>query len=405
MPIDLNGRQWPPKVRGPADDLIHAGYVTEGQMAAMALGFPGMAMPIPADEAYITALAVDGRQVVYGGTGGRKAHLFAALTRGITGAVLDMAVLAEDARTTAVMVARDGRVLATTSPGASAPQPGPIRAPVAETGGAVFVHDAQTLPYDLIQEWGFRQSPAERLAEPLPDEGIACAVLVRGPRGDEQVCGLGERTGTLFTCDVASGDVAQHGTVDERALFSHAIVVGPDCAVYGTGTGGRLWRFVPSTGGIEHLDLAIPSQAGRTIRNYAASFAVDADAGLIYGGGNADGVLFAFDPQERTMRALGKPTCYRSVAGLAVTNDGRLFGMSGQHGDIAHLFCYDPAAHELRDIGMVAGTLGERVYGYEFSCSVVGRDGQVFFGESDRGGHLWLYCPAVRRAGQRSCEL
>ena len=39
---------------------------------------------------------------LYGGTGGRQAHLFAGMTRGLTGAVIDMAVLAEDARVTAV---------------------------------------------------------------------------------------------------------------------------------------------------------------------------------------------------------------------------------------------------------------------------------------------------------------
>ena len=96
------------------------------------------------------------------------------------------------------------------------------------------------------------------------------------------------------------------------------------------------------------------------------------------------------------VRSLGKVTNYRGVKGCAVTCDGRLFGISGREGDVGHLFCYDPDEHELRDLGLIASVLAERVYGFQFSCSVVGRDGQVFFGEHDRGGHIWLYLPSVR---------
>lgn len=408
MTIDLSGKEWPPKTKGVGQGLLHEGYVVEGQMAALALGFPGMAMPIPADEAYVTALVIDGRQVVYGGTGGRRAHLFAALTRGVTGAVVDMAVLQDEARTTAVLTAVDGRVFATTAPGPSRPDADP-HAAAAEGEGAVFVHGPQRLPYDLIQEWAFRKTPAERLAVPLPGEGIACAVKLEGTDGREQICGLGERTGTLFTYDISSGEAAIVGPADERGLFSKAMVVGPDGAVYGTGTAGRLWRFDAPAGRFETMDLAIPSQAGRAIRNHADSFAVDHDRGIIYGGGTADGVLFAFDPAAGTVRSLGQATCYRGIRGLAVTCDGRLFGISGRAGDIGHLFCYDPDAHELKDLGMIASVLGTRVYGYEFSCGVVGRDGQVFFGQHERGGHLWIYWPAIKRVpscGSRvwSCE-
>jgi len=397
MPLDLSGKKWPPETRGVSMDVLHGGYVAEGQMFAMALGFPGMAMPIPADEAYVTALGIDTRDVVYGGTGGRKAHLFAALTRGVTGALIDMAVLQEEARTTAVLVGEDGRVFATTAPGAPrADGSVPAAGPGGE--GAIFVHEPQRLPYDLIQEWSFRKVPAQKLAVPLPAEGIACAVMARGSDGGERVCGLGEATGTLFTYDIAAGKAEVLERVDERGLFSKAVVLGPDQMVYGTAMGGRLWRLDPRTNHFEMTGLAIPSQAGRAIRNQADSVAVDQRRQVIYGGGSADGVLFAFDPSSGVIRSLGKPTCYRGVKGLAVTLDGRLFGISGRAGDIGHLFCYDPDAHELRDIGMVACVLGPRVYGYEFSCSAVGRDGQVFFGQHERGGHLWIYWPAVKSA-------
>jgi len=367
MLTDLKDRQWPERVPGLGRSLLHQGYVTEGQMVALALGFRGMCMPIPADEAYVTALCIDKRQVVYGGTGGRKAHLFAAMTFGLTGIAVDMGVLQEEARVTSVMVAEDGRVFATTAPGAPLPIPDPPGYPPAGEG-ALYVHEAQPLP------------------------GIACAVMTNG----DQIVGIGERTGTLFSYDVEKKEVMLHGPVDEHGLFSRTLVVARNGDVYGTGALGVLWRLRPHGGDLQKLDLRIPSVAGREVRNQADSFALDRRSGLIYGGGTADGVLFVFDPREESVRAIGKPTCYRGARGLAVTNDGRLFGMSGRRGDIAHLFCYEPRTHELRDLGLVASVLEERAFGYEFSCAVAGRDGQIFFGERDRGGHLWLYCPAVK---------
>ncbi len=391
MLTDLKDRQWPERVPGLGRSLLHEGYVTEGQMVALALGFRGMCMPIPADEAYVTALDIDKRQVVYGGTGGRKAHLFAAMTFGLTGIAVDMGVLQEDARVTSVMVARDGRVFAGTAPGAPLPIPDPPGYPPAGEG-ALYVHEPQPMPADLIHEWHIFKTPAEKLCVPLPDEGIACAVLTSAG----YVVGIGERTGTLFRYGIESGEVEVYGPVDDHGLFSKALVVGWSGAVYGTGALGALWRLPPLGGDVQKLEVRIPSVAGREVRNQADSFALDPRSGLIYGGGTADGVLFVFDPRTETVRSLGKPTCYRGVRGLAVTNDGRLFGMSGRRGDIAHLFCYEPRTHELRDLGLVASVLEERAFGYEFSCAVAGRDGQIFFGEHDRGGHVWLYCPAVK---------
>ncbi len=402
MALDLTGRKWPDRVPGIGMSLLHEGYVTEGQMVAVALGFPGMCLPIPADEAYVTALGVDDRRVVYGGTGGRRAHLFAAMTHGLTGAVIDMGATEEDARTTAVMAASDGRVFAATAPGAPGPVPRPPHArPAGE--GALFVHEGLPLPYDLVHEWQFSKIPAQKVDVPLPGEGIACAVMLQSATGGELIVGLGEQTGRLFTYNLANAETAVHEPVEERGLFARTIVVGPDGAVYGTGALGELWRFDPLTRRLDSTGLAIPSVAGREVRNQADSFAVDAARGVIYGAGTADGVLFDFRPGEGTVRSLGKPTCYRGVKGLAVTNDGRLFGISGREGDIGRLFCYDPDGHELRDLGMVASVLAERVYGYEFSCSAVGRDGQVFLGECDRGGHLWIYWPAIKPRERTCC--
>jgi hypothetical protein len=403
MLTDLKDRKWPERARGLGMHLLHQGYVTEGQMVALSLGFPGMCMPIPADEAYVTALGIDRRKVVYGGTGGRSAHLIAAMTFGLTGVVIDMGVLQEDARVTSVMPAVDGRVFATTAPGAPLPVFEPPGWPPAGEG-ALYAHDAERLPADLIHEWSISKTPAEKLCVPLQDEGIACAVLTRDMMGAELILGIGERTGTLFTYHVETKETQLHGPVDEHGLFSKALIRGRDDTVYGTGALGALWRFGPFTHGLDKLDLRIPSVASRAVRNQAESFALDRRSGLIYGGGTADGVLFVFDPKAGTVRSLGKPNCYRGVRGLAVTNDGRLFGMAGRRGDIAHLFCYEPQTHEVKDLGMVASVLESRRFGYEFSSSAVSPDGHIYFGELDRGGHVWLYCPAIKSPAEARCD-
>ena len=72
---------------------------------------------------------------------------------------------------------------------------------------------------------------------------------------------------------------------------------------------------------------------------------------------------------------------------------GRLFGCCGE--GICRFFVYDPAVGEVADIGCAVSVLERRRYGYQFAEAVVGRDGQVYFGEDDALGHLWIYFPSI----------
>ena len=407
MSLDLHDKQWAqpfwdregikrdPKHRdGWGLQNLHSGYVREGQMIAMELNFPGMTLPIPGDEAYITALGIDQRDFVYVGTGGYKAHLLCALTSGLSGAVIPLCTLEEDARVTSILCARNRKTFVCTGPGGSQPGYDHFKYEV-EGDGAIYKLPPMPGFFDLIHEWSFRRQEPERIAVPLPGEGIAAAVLADDAEGNQIICGIGERSGRLFTCTF-DGTVTVYDPVSSLRLFSRCICVGPDGWVYGTGTEGVLWRFNPSTGVFENLNIFIPGVAGRDFPNAADSFAVDHELGIIYGAGTADGVLFSYHPESGKMKSLGKPTCYRGVNGLSVTKDGRVFGMSGREGDIGRLFCHDPDEHEMKDLGLIAACFGPRVYGYEFSSAVTGSDGQMFFGQHERGGHLWVYWPAVK---------
>jgi hypothetical protein len=53
----------------------------------------------------------------------------------------------------------------------------------------------------------------------------------------------------------------------------------------------------------------------------------------------------------------------------------------------------------MANLGVAASVIERRRYGYEFSAAVVGRDGEIVFGEDDFGGHVWLYFPRIRAGG------
>ena len=82
---------------------------------------------------------------------------------------------------------------------------------------------------------------------------------------------------------------------------------------------------------------------------------------------------------------------------MAVTLDGRVFGFCG--GGISRLFCFHPGSCNVTDLGVAVSVIERRRYGYLFGDAVTGRDGQIFFGENDDLGHLWIYFPAIQ-----SCE-
>ena len=93
-------------------------------------------------------------------------------------------------------------------------------------------------------------------------------------------------------------------------------------------------------------------------------------------------------------------TLLAPVGPMAVTHDGRVFGFCGA--DMAKMFCHDPRSGKTTNLGVAVSVLERRRYGYVFGDAVTGRDGQVFFGEDDDLGHLWMYFPRIpQRDGTR----
>jgi hypothetical protein len=167
--------------------------------------------------------------------------------------------------------------------------------------------------------------------------------------------------------------------------------------VWGSAGRAGLWVFSPETGALEKLPRTIPCSAGREQHTQVSAWALDPATGLLFGGTEPDGFLFTVDPRTREMASLGKPTRQEPITCLTVGNDGCVFGMAGGEDDIGHLFRFDPARGSLDDLGIPVSTLSTRNYGYTFSRARTGRDGEMYFGQSERVNQLWVYFPPITR--------
>lgn len=398
---DLENRQWPQRrkrdperdrksesenitsQRGPAQQTS---FVSRGFMLCKELGFHGVRRPIPADESRITALAVVSRDRVFGTTSGEHPHVFVYCSGALEGIVLDLGVVENATYLGRTIVGWDN---ATVFLGTS-PAPGRIVKCRASAGG------------NCVQEWGHRPGLFEDVAVPLPDEGIAC---LAGDPEFGRLYGLSDQTGTFFHFDVESGEVTLYKTVDELRHFSRTLLVTRTGDVFGAGAHGRLFSYSPHhTAGPEQIDAALPSVPGRSMYARVDSWAEHPATGIIYGGTEADGILFAFDPTTHEMRSLGKPTSASRIPAITVGKDGIVYGFSGEDGSIGQMFAYDPEGGTLENLGIPVATAELRRYGYEFAAAAAGHDGEIYLGENDRGGCLFVYFPPIPATATGSTE-
>jgi hypothetical protein len=356
-----------PEDRKLVEGLPHSAFVRQGTMVAFPLAFPGATIPIVPDESHITALDATPEGVVYGGTSGKRAHIFVGMWHGVTGMVFDMKMV-EGAEHCPAVCCGKKKFLACVNG--------------AHGGGRILMTRLKSPPYDLIQEWGFQRPEFDDLGEPVPGEPIVHAVADL-PR--ERVVGITPRH--LFALDFESKSIQVIGEVPgfgRLAVASQGSIVGRD------GT-SHLWRYDLSTQTLHRAASNLPDGAwGNAPLNWARA----PQEGILYTADDS-GHLFSFDAERGFSRSLAQ-TPLAPVGPLAVTFDGRVFGFCGE--GIAKLFCYDPNRKEMTDLGAAAAVLERRRYGYVFGDAVTGRDGEIIFGEDDDFGHLWLYFPRIATA-------
>ena len=359
-PFDLKS----PEAQALRDEIVHGTFVKEGTLVAFPLCFPGCSTPIAADESHITALDVGPNWMVYGGTSGRQAHAFVGMFHGATGMVFDLGAV-EGATDCAAICCGTKRFVAFVN--------GPA-------GGRAVARNLQGLPFDLLQEWGFSRQPLDDLGEMAKGERILHAVAT-----PDRSLAVGVTENHLFTCHLDEGKCA----AIRKVPGAGRLAVGSKGSVFGLDEGNTLWRFSPKSGRLSRRAVALPEGTWGARLLWAR----DPVNGTLYTA-DAEGRLFSFREGKGFSEPLGR-TKFAPVGPMAVTLDGRLFGSCGD--GISRFFAYNPATRELAELGCAVSVIERRRYGYEFGDAALGRDGQLYFGEDDDLGHLWIYFPRIQR--------
>ncbi|MBU0715436.1 MAG: hypothetical protein KJ964_08780 [Verrucomicrobia bacterium] len=370
-------------------------------------------VPVSEGESAITTLVTGSDGRIYGVTAGENCHLFAFCSRldktirliaTFPGPTAARNLLALDADLTAYVgvnsVATSGAV------------EGTIHAlPIDVT--SVYYEEA-------LGETVFKTAqPAQPLGAPVAGEELR-ALLYHRPT--HSLLGLTLPGAKLFRLDLATGQsqiiatVASEENIVARfrgRLASRELIATPTGEVYGTGEGGRFFRYRPETGDFALLECRLPGLAVRQDWNAAECLCKD-DAGQIYGG-TTDGYLFRLDPASQRVTNFGKPSLERPLVGLT-WHKGVIYGVCGGENGLAHLFAYEIAAANFTDLGMLnyipceGGPFGnERLTPWSaWRIGALTQDafGTIYLGENDSRGHLFsLFCPEnfdVRVSGPTS---
>lgn len=355
---DLNA----PGTKELVDKIVHGAFITEGSMVAFPLCFPGVTVPIPADESRITALAITKDGIVYGGTSGRKTHFFAGMFHGPTGCVFDLGVV-EGANHCAAFCCGMERWIACVN--------GP-------DGGRIIRGQYQSFG-DLLQEWVFTRHPLENLGEAFGGEAVIHAVTE--PSGEQVIVATENH---LVSIPVEKGKTEVIGEIEGAGRLALSF----EGFVYGLDEKSTLWRYDPGKNVLERGIISLPEGAWSGAGLLWARDPVYERLYLV----DANGRLFSFSEKAGFSEPLAQIPL-KPVMTMAVTLDGRLFGTCGE--GISRHFCYHPGTGELKDIGTAVSVFERRRYGYQFGDAVTGRDGQIYLGENDDLGHLWIYFPRI----------
>lgn len=355
--------------------------VNQMQIDARDLGYPPVDV-IPAGEAAVHALATaaDGR--LYGVTGGAKSHLFVLYP--VHGYVQPLGFI------TGVTDVRQSLVIS---------RAGDVYVGAASSPGHLFRYkpapDEDARPIRVDQP-----CPVTDLGGPR--EGETILALTIDPQR-EVIYGITAPSGDFFSYSLREARFEVHGEVatgvipgekfEAHRLLGRALVIDADGCVYGSGEGGRLFRYDPKAKVLSRLPLLLPGIPGREPYVRVDAWVRDTK-GKIYGG-TSDGYLFRFDPAQSKVENLGKPLIQYRIRGLAFGRDGLIYGVGGDDDDMARLFSYNPDSGAYAVRGFV--DVNRRPYftwqAYTIDAVAAGADGVIYLGEAERLSKLYVFHP------------
>jgi hypothetical protein len=119
-------------------------------------------------------------------------------------------------------------------------------------------------------------------------------------------------------------------------------------------------------------------------------------AGVPLAAGRAGGPKLD-QPGKMKLTNLGKPRAARRIRCLAVGHDGKVYLMAGERSAAwpCQAYSYDPREGGFSELGLLIVDRSPYYYwrGYQFDAMVVGLEGTLYLGESERRSHLFLFLP------------
>jgi len=250
------------------------------------------------------------------------------------------------------------------------------------------------------------ESEIEDLGIPLANNSIYALTI--NPEGDE-IYGLTYPDGHFFIYNIPLEQFTDLGEIDSQKVYhgperqwrtlSRALTCDDSGKVYMSGNKGMLTYYDPETEKLVDTDIEVPGDYYylQFYQDYTAIeyFAKDSN-GLIYGG-TTDGYMFSFDPQKKQLNNLGKVRASRRLRCLTVGKDGNVYLMAGERSTTrpCQFYLYDPHLNRFETLGLLIADRSPYYYwrGQQFDCMTTGLDGTIYFGESERKSHLFLYIP------------
>jgi len=356
------------------------------------LGYPPLDT-IPSDESAIRALAVSPEGLIYGATSGKRSHLFVLDPQ--HGYVEPLGWL-RDVTTVhrSLVVSRAGDVYIGGSIGVDNNGEGYATYP----GGHLLKYSSK--PQGPRPDQAKFECPVNDLGIAAQGDGIY-ALAIDPER--EVLYGLTYPTGQFFSYDIQKAAFRTHGRVAEHhipgekfekdRLIGRALFVAGNGNVITSGEDGHFFAFDPGHATLRKLPITVPTVPGREPYNRVDAWTSSGD-GFAYGG-TSDGYLFRMNPDSLMVENLGKPLNQYRIRGLAFAPNGKLYGVGGDDDEMARLFSYDTARGVYQMLGMI--DVNHRPYyswqAYVIDALVIGQDGTLYLGQSERKSKLYLYYP------------
>lgn len=345
-------------------------FVREGLFVAMPLRFPSVSTGIADDNAFVAHLAEGpgGGRSMLGICHGAEQHLFAAVLTAPTGYVVDLGCIDEADELTTVGWRETDLHIPHLFAGGRIDDDGALWA-----GKGYFFADG-------IQEWGLNR-PLFGRVQTFPGEPVRDAVALE----DGVLC---LTDWAVYLLDAEMGEVkARQPFQCVRCMRGARLMPCGDRRVL-LDDAGRVHEILASQSAelqIVPHDVQLPAMDLPTIVTTHRG-----EHELIVGDGQ--GMIVTANLDARTV-CEHDPAPLAPVHCLAALPDGRIYGFCGD--EIGRLFRTCALSCETTDLDVVATVYGARRYAYCMACALTNPDGHIVFGEYDRGGHLWIYCPPL----------